>query len=265
MVIVNDFLGNEINVTDNPEKIISLVPSITELLFDLELDGKIVGVTNYCVHPLSKTKEVVKIGSPKQIDVETIKEIQPDLIFASKEENSKADITYFLGNGNIFVSDVKSFEESLSMIYEIGQLTGKDKEAQKKIKKIHSKLKGFPVLSKPKKIAYLIWEEPFMTINNDTYIHSILELCGFENVFAEQKARYPEITENDLMNSDAEYIFLSTEPYPFTKKHAKRFNKNFNRKKSLVVDGEIFSWYGTRILKLPKYMEKLMMRMEEWV
>ncbi|MFO7844718.1 MAG: helical backbone metal receptor [Bacteroidales bacterium] len=258
-MFVKDQTGRDIIVNKKPIAIVSLVPSITELLFDLGLKKQIAAITNYCIHPAKEVTQKLKIGGPKTIDIQKILSINVDLIIASKEENNKQQIETLMNHCNVYVSDVKNFNDALAMIHDIGKITRQEGNADhliQRIKSNFSQLENAP--SKRKRVAYLIWESPYMTINKDTFIHHILLLGGFDNVFADKKSRYPEISLQEIQTQNPDYIFLSSEPYSFTDIHVHQFKKAFTNATIKYVDGEIFSWYGSHLIKVPDYFKHLL-------
>ncbi len=258
MIIVTDQMGRSVNRIQGPIKTISLVPSITELLFDLELDNQIVGITRFCIYPKEKVKNKTIVGDTKNVDSNLINLIKPDLIIASKEENTKEEIEALMDNFNVYVSDVKTFNDALKLIKDIGILTNKEKDSNLVIENIEHQFKRLKeTISSKKKVTYLIWDNPIMTINSDTFINDMLNRAGCENVFKNRKERYPTISVKQIRNEKPEYILLSTEPYLFTKEHVKVFKNDFPFAKVMLVDGKKFSWYGSHLLKVPAYFKQM--------
>lgn len=236
-----------------PKRIVSLVPSQTELLHDLGLDEEVVGITKFCVHPEVWYKEKIRIGGTKDFKVEEIRKLQPDLIIANKEENDKERLEILMAEFPVWVSDVKTYEDALGMIRGLGLVLDRIDEAEELVSKI-ARLK--PEINRPlKKCTYLIWKKPYMTIGGDTFISNMLECAGFENVFKSSN-RYPQVTLEQLRQTETEYILLSSEPYPFATQHLEELETK-TRKKVLLVDGEAFSWYGSRILESWEYFTNL--------
>ncbi|QIY90659.1 ABC transporter substrate-binding protein [Chryseobacterium gallinarum] len=236
-------------------KIVSLVPSITEALFDLGLTGhEVVGRTKFCIHPKDKVKNVTIVGGTKNINVEKIKALQPDIILANKEENVKEQVEALMNDFKVMVTNVETIEDNYYLLKNIGKLIGREERAQL------FNLKIYDVLNQAKldtsiKTAYLIWKSPYMSVGSDTFIHRILSETGFENIF-KNKTRYPEITPEDL--AEADLIMLSSEPFPFKEKHIEELKVFYPDKKIMIVDGEAFSWYGTHIAKCENYFKELL-------
>ncbi|PXW13623.1 MULTISPECIES: helical backbone metal receptor [unclassified Chryseobacterium] len=235
-------------------KIVSLVPSITEALFDLGLtENEVVGRTKFCIHPQDKIKNVPIIGGTKNINIEKIKALQPDLILANKEENVKDQVEALMDDYKVMVTNIDTIEDNYYLLKNLGKLFGKEDRAQVFNLKIYDVLNQAK-LDIPVKAAYLIWKNPYMTIGSDTFIHRILTEIGFENIFKNQ-TRYPQITTEDL--ADADVIMLSSEPFPFKEKHIEELKAFYPDKKIIIVDGEAFSWYGTHIAKCEEYFREL--------
>lgn len=242
-----------------PKRIISLVPSQTELLADLGLQAETVGITKFCVHPNSWFKTKTRVGGTKTINFETIAQLQPDLIIANKEENVKEQIEQLALKYPVWLTDVNNLKEALEMITDIGILIGKESMAFSIINQIKKAFGTLPIVEQPIKTAYLIWQKPYMTIGGDTFINDMLLKCGFENVFAD-KTRYPEINITELQAANCQLLLLSSEPYPFKQKHLDELKMHLPKTKIILVDGEFFSWYGSRLLKAPEYFIKLINR-----
>lgn len=255
---ITDQIGNNVNLKTYPNKIISLVPSITELLFDLGLDEKVIGITPYCVHPKYKVQSVDKIKGPHKIDLHKIRDLQPDIVFASKEENLKEEVEELMKHYPVYVSDVKNLHEAIEMINQIGKITGTEIKSEEIGKNVLKQFNGLKkVLKSSKSACYLVWDEPMITVNKNTFIHDMMQFAGFSNVFADNTERYPKINSSDIKNKKPEYIILSTEPFSFTNEHVAMFKSQYPFAKVLLLDGEKFAWYGSHLLKTPDYFKQL--------
>lgn len=236
-------------------RVISLVPSITESLFDLDLStDEIVGRTKFCIHPKDCVDKVEVIGGTKNLNIDKIQSLKPDLIIANKEENVKEQVEELMKDFNILVTNVETLEDNYYLIKQLGHIFGKEEKAQ------FYNLKTYEVFDIPEsekrlKAAYLIWKNPYMTVGGDTFISRIMEELGFENLFKNEK-RYPEIQLEDLKESDL--ILLSSEPFPFKEKHIVEIQKVCLNQKIKIVDGEAFSWYGTHLAKCGAYYRELL-------
>ncbi len=235
-------------------KIVSLVPSITESLFDFRLTkNELIGRTKFCIQPENKVKDVAIIGGTKNLNIEKIIALNPDLIIANKEENDRFQVEELKKKCKVWVTDIQNLEDNENFISEVGILLNKEKLAAEFNRNINEIFKNKSEKESVKS-AYLIWKNPYMTIGSDTFIHEILEKLGFENIFKNEK-RYPEISLDQM--SEADYIFLSSEPFPFQQKHIEEIQKHLPNQKIILVDGEAFSWFGTHISKCATYYKTL--------
>ena len=188
-----------------PKRIISTVPSQTELLFDLGLDAEVVGITRFCIHPADKVKQKTLVGGTKALNLNVIHALSPDFILANKEENTKEQIETLQQRYAVHVTDVNTLPDALAMIREVGTLVGKRTEAEALANRIETSLTPFshaPGLS----VAYLIWRKPYMVAASDTFIHAMLEQAGFQNAFAGQ-TRYPVVSVGGAENGSARPYF----------------------------------------------------------
>jgi ABC-type Fe3+-hydroxamate transport system substrate-binding protein len=256
MLSFTDQTGHTIRLARKPQRIISLVPSQTELLFDLGLNEEVVGITKFCVHPQQWFHNKTKIGGTKHVKMDVIHQLQPDLIIANKEENVKEQIEELSARYPVWISDVCNLEDACDMIIQVGAMTGKERSALLLVTKIKTKFSQPTTHGPAIKTAYLIWQEPYMTVGGDTFIHSMMEAAGFKNVFADKK-RYPEITLDDLRIAHCQVVLLSSEPFPFRQKHLQQLQSLLPEMKVILVDGEMFSWYGSRLAEAPAYFAKL--------
>jgi len=263
MLSFTDQLGRMIHLPSYPSRIISLVPSQTELLFDLGLHDEVVGITKFCVHPHHWFQTKTRVGGTKNINMETIQSLRPEVIVANKEENTREQIEALIKQYPVWISDVHDLETALQMIVKVGEFTHKTPKAIHLAEQIQSKFGQLPGSlngQRPRgklRTAYLIWKDPYMTVGGDTFIHAILEACGLKNLF-EHHTRYPEINIADLQTANCQLLFLSTEPYPFAQKHIEQLKGQLPNTKVVLVDGEMFSWYGSRLLQAADYLEKLL-------
>ena len=252
-----DQLGNTIEINFPPKRIISLVPSQTELLFDLGLEEEVVGVTRFCIHPKVKVKGKPKIGGTKNFDIEKIKALQPDLIIGNKEENYEEGIVELQKYFPVWLSDNFTLEDSYAMMSEVARITNREKQGQEIIEEIKSSFSKLSTTNRqPSTVAYFIWRKPYMVAAKNTFIDSLLNIFGVKNVF-EDTERYPEINTVLLAERKPDFIFLSSEPYSFAEKHFEEFKAFCPSAKVVLVDGEMFSWYGTRLKHTAKYFEEL--------
>ena len=254
-----DQLNRTIQLKEAPKRIVSLVPSQTELLVDLGLENAIVGVTKFCVHPKNLRKEKTIVGGTKNIKVEKIKALQPDIILCNKEENSFEIIDALKGVAPIHISDIYTLDDAFQMIRMYGVLFGVQQKAQSIISVIKKERNAFhiKVKDRPKpKAAYFIWKTPWMVAASNTFVHTMLREAGFINIFSKEK-RYPEISLSHPKLKEADVLILSSEPFPFKSRHIEDLMKIFPKKQIIIVDGEQFSWYGSRLEKSYIYFNKI--------
>ncbi len=251
-----DQVGRQVRLKALPRRIISVVPSQTELLADLGLEDEVVGITRFCIHPNHWFREKKRVGGTKQLDKARIDALQPDLIIANKEENVQAQIEELAEDYPVWVSDVHDLESACRMIAEVGGLTGTDSKARDMIQLIEERFAGLLLPSSPLRAAYLIWKDPYMTVGGDTFISYMLMRAGLINIYND-KRRYPEISLEELASRQPEVVLLSSEPYPFGQKHREALGRLLPGTAILLVDGGFFSWYGSRLLRAPAYFSIL--------
>ncbi|MER2996383.1 ABC transporter substrate-binding protein [Pontibacter populi] len=249
-------MGRQVTLPTLPQRIVSLVPSQTELLFDLGLGDRIVGVTKFCIHPKAQVKTKTIVGGTKNFKFDVIDQLQPDLIIGNKEENYKEGIEQLQSKYPVWMSDIYTFEDSLEMMLQLGNLTGTETKATELAQTIASGFEKLQPGTPTIKTAYFIWRGPYMAVGGNNFINHILQRCGFENVFSELE-RYPEITSDQLQQARPQLILLSSEPYPFKEKHIAEFQAICPQAKIKVVDGEMFSWYGSRLAMAPAYLQRV--------
>jgi ABC-type Fe3+-hydroxamate transport system substrate-binding protein len=236
-------------------RIISLVPSLTELLSDLELDEEVVGITKFCVHPDHWFVSKTRVGGTKAIDAAIVRGLKPDLIIANKEENVKEQVEALEAYSKVHVSDISGLTGALDMIRTVGQLVGREDRAGELIEEIEE---GFGDLSAdaPLPCAYFVWRNPWMVAGGDTFINDMLERAGFTNVF-KNEVRYPTVDAAALAASGCRLILLPSEPYPFKEAHKAEIHHVLPHAMIHLVDGELFSWYGSRLRYAPAYFGAL--------
>ncbi len=255
---IKDQLHNVLIFDIAPKRIISLVPSQTELLIDLGLEDYIVGITKFCIHPVDLKNHKTIVGGTKKVNYQKIKDLQPDIIICNKEENTEEIVTTLLEIAPVYVSDIYTILDVIQLFLGFGVLFNKEELAQKLVDELKdqvSNFKNFISKKSPKKVVYFIWTKPWMVAGGNNFINELLKLNKFENI-CENYNRYPEIDLKVLATLQPELILLSSEPYPFKEKH-KLLLKEYTNAKIIFVDGEFFSWYGTRLLKAFDYFKTL--------
>jgi len=246
-MLVKDQLNRTLNFKKFPGRIVSLVPSQTELLVDLGLRFKIVGITKFCVHPKELRKDVTIVGGTKNVHLDKIRALQPDIIICNKEENTKEIVEECEKIAPVWVSEIFTIEDNLEMIMSLGEIFNVSGKASKICHGIISEVTDFSkyIEAKPiKKVAYVIWKNPYMLAGKNTFVNTLLRLNNFENILSEVDSRYPEIDPKDLKNVDL--VLLATEPFPFEESDVIALKKALQTE-VLLVDGEYFSWYGSRL------------------
>lgn len=252
---IKDQMGFETTLKALPQRIISLVPSQTELLYDLGLEDRIVGVTRFCVHPERARKTKTVIGGTKKFELDRIVSLKPDLIVGNKEENYPEGIEILRRRYPVWMSDIYTLEDALEMIRSVSRLTGQEVTGEKLVGEIQSGFKRLPRLP-PLRTLYLMWHNPWMGAASRTFIHDMLTRMGLVNVLVD-RVRYPELGEKVLKELRPDLVLLSSEPFPFAEKHESIIRGLLPDARILQVDGELFSWYGSRLRKMPAYAARL--------
>ncbi len=273
MSTVTDQMGRSVDVPEHPSRIVSLVPSQTELLADLQLDEEVVGITEYCVHPEHWLQEKQIVGGTKNTVLKRIDRLEPDLIIGNKEENTKKKIEKLEERYPVWMSDVHDIPDALDMIQHLGSILGRSEKAEELAARIGE---GFERLQEKTgdaqmRTAYFIWKDPWMGAASDTFIDAVLSAIGHENVLhpplpkrmqeridaGKASSRYPAFELDELEELRPERIYLSSEPYPFEEDHCQELAERFPEAEVRIVDGEMFSWYGSRLEKAIPYLEGL--------
>lgn len=253
---VTDQLGRRVVVPFPPQRIVSLVPSQTELLFDLGLGKQIEGVTKFCIHPPEARQKATVIGGTKNFDFAKIAACRPDLIIGNKEENYQESIEQLAARYPVWLSDVADLPGALRMIKQVGLITGRGRVADPMAAAIAERFGALVPTGAPETAAYLIWRKPYMVAAAGTFIDDLLRRAGFANAFG-ALGRYPEISPEQLVAAAPRRILLSSEPYPFKEKHLAELREICPAARVEVVDGELFSWYGSRLLHTAAYLSRL--------
>ena len=247
-------------------RIVSLCPSLTELVFDLGHGDELVGRTKFCVHPADKVGAVEKVGGTKNPKIDRIIELAPDLVLLNEEENRREDAEALRAAGvQCHVSFPHTALDTAQMVRSIaaaidakaqGERIARDIEAR------HDRVVKSAADREPVSYAYLIWREPWMTVNADTFVSALLGDVGGRNAFASAAERYPAITPEDLTSASPDMVLLSTEPFPFQPTHADELARltGIERDRFEIVDGEMLSWHGSRTPAGIDYAEQVVER-----
>lgn len=256
MPLYTDQLHRTVQIPAFPRRIVSLVPSQTELLYHLGLDEQVVGITKFCVHPRHWFRQKQRIGGTKNLHLEKVFSLRPDLVIANMEENEKQQVEELAKHFPVWISDVNTLDSALEMIESIGSLTGMQDTGRAIATNIRDGFRRLQLPAGRVPTAYLIWKDPYMTVGGDTFINDMLERAGFQNVFRD-RLRYPQICVADLQHSGCRLVLLASEPFPFGQKHIEELQPYLPHTTLALVDGEAFSWYGSWLLQAPLYFRSL--------
>lgn len=254
MIELIDQMNRTIRLEQTPKRIVSLVPSQTELLYHLGCDEQTVGITKFCIHPNEWFRNKTRVGGTKNVNFEKIAALKPDLIIANKEENAKEDIDRLMELYPVYMSDIFDVKDACQMILDVGQLVGKKEEANEMVSKVQSDFNNLPRLNGT--VLYFIWSKPYMVVGPNTFIGHIIQRLGLTNLIADADIRYQEITPAEITELNPDHILLSSEPFPFKEEHCAEFQE-FTNAQLHLVDGELFSWYGSRMLEMKPYFDQL--------
>ncbi len=240
-----------------PERIVSLVPSLTESLFALGLGDRVVGVTDWCVHPAEALAALPRVGGTKDPDVDAIAMLRPGLVIANHEENTRRTVTRLEAAGiPVWVTYPRTVAEGAALLRELALLGERSAELESIVAPVEDAVaralgarRGEPV-----PVFCPIWKDPWMAVGADTYAHDMLGLCGGRNVFAgASKRRYPIVSEAEIVAARPEVILLPDEPYAFGAEHALALRAlpvpAATNGRIHCFDGTLLSWYGPRILR----------------
>lgn len=253
-MIFIDQMNRTIRLESTPKRIVSLVPSQTELLADLGLENQVVGITKFCIYPETWFKSKTRIGGTKKIDIEKVKSLNPDLIIGNKEENTKEDIAELEKISPVWMSDIFTLKDALEMIVEIGNLTNTPIKASEMAEQINHLFSSIVFQKSRQTVAYLIWKNPYMVAAKNTFIDDLLIQIGFDNFFKSEN-RYPEWLPS--ISNQPDLVFLSSEPFPFSENDRNELQYLLPNSNVILVDGEFFSWYGSRLLHAIPYFKNL--------
>lgn len=258
--LIKDQIDRNIPIEAVPKRIVSLVPSQTELLCDLGLEDSLVGITKFCVHPTKIRKSKIILGGTKTVHLDRIKTLKPDIVLCNKEENTREIVEQCEKICTVHVSDVFTLKDSFDLINQYGAIFNIKVNAKSLINRIQMEHQQFELFMRNKstlKVVYFIWRDPWMVASANTFINEMLQINKFDNVFGYLE-RYPEIDlKSDKNLKDVDLIMLSSEPFPFKEKHKKELQNYFPKARIVLVDGEMFSWYGSRLEKAFNYFKTL--------
>ena len=253
-MLFTDQLNKTIQLETCPQRIISIVPSQSELLWDLGLKEELVGITKFCIHPQQMFDSIERVGGTKNLNIDKIRALKPDVIIGNKEENEQSQIIELQKEFNVWMSDIFTLQDALQMIDGIGALVNKSNETNRIKHQIQHSFLNLQQISKTG--LYLIWNKPYMVAGRATFIGDMMQKIGIHNVL-EQNSRYPELSLEEIKILHPDIILLSSEPYPFKEEHIKELQNELPKSKVILVDGEFFSWYGSRLAKSVTYFNEL--------
>jgi ABC-type Fe3+-hydroxamate transport system substrate-binding protein len=234
-------------------RIVSLVPSITELVCELGLVGHLVGRTGFCIHPRDALRKVAKVGGTKTVNLDRIRSLAPTHVIVNVDENRKEDaeaLAQFVPN--LIVTHPLAPEDNLALYRQIGSAFGKEREAEDLCARFASVLDSVRAEAfEARTVLYLIWKDPWMTVSRDTYVSRTLGLFGLRTVPGGKTERYPELGGLDAREADL--ILLSSEPYRFRETHRREVQAQCGKPVHLI-DGEMTSWYGPRAIAGLRYL-----------
>lgn len=263
MRTVTDQMGRNVQVPQKPVRIVSLVPSQTELLYYLGLDTEVVGQTLFCIHPAQQHQSKPRIGGTKKLNLDKIRALNPDLIIGNKEENERSQIEQLEKEFPVWMSDITTLDDALVMMEKVGTLVNQHARAAELVHAIRTQFTTIRQSSQVLHVLYLIWREPWMGAAHDTFIGNILQAAGWHNVLqAPVYNRYPQLSAADVAALDPDVILLSSEPYPFKEQHIHELKMISPGSRILLADGELFSWYGNRLLHTASYLNSLRLQLQ---
>ena len=243
---------------DRPQRIVSLVPSLTEALAALRLDSETVGLTRFCVHPDGWKRRKAIVGGTKTVDVERVLALAPDLVVANREENERAPVEALAAAGvPVWLSDIATVADTLEALRGLGRVTARADEGERLAAGLEAAFARLEAPAEPVRAVYLIWRDPWMTVGADTIIHDVMARGGLANAFG-SRTRYPAVTADEIREAQPEAVLLSSEPYPFADKHVAEVQALVPGARVVLVDGEAFSWYGPRLGAAPAEIARVL-------
>ncbi len=255
---ITDDLGRTFSFKKPPRRIISLCPSVSETLLDLGLEGFLAGRTDYCIHPQNKIESIPGVGGPKSVSIQLLQSLCPDIIIAVKEENDKKTLENLAAlNYKCFIFDVNNFSDALNMIEKIGVIFNVEDRAQTMTEGIKKGFEGIGQVLKKLNFIYMTWSSPYIAAGTGNYINSLITGLGFNNCLSKHINRYVRLSLGELKKLSPDIVFLPSEPYNYTLYDKLKFEKIFPSARAVLVDGEMFCWYGSRMLKAAPYIKNL--------
>jgi ABC-type Fe3+-hydroxamate transport system substrate-binding protein len=246
--VVTDDRGVQVVLDAPPRRIVSLVPSTTDTLFALGLGDAVVGVTRFCVHPADRVRGLPRVGGTKDVDAARVAELEPDLILGNCEENTREIFTALQGVAPLYAALPRTVDDAAADLHRLAAITGAQGAPAwlDRLAAVRDRLRAIGARGR---VAWLVWNDPLMTISADTFLSSALREAGYTPVFDDRQARYPIITSADLRAAKPDLVLLSSEPYPFQPRHADALARatGLPRDRFRWASGEL-SWHGTRMV-----------------
>jgi len=244
-------------------RIVSLVPSVTELLFALGLGPRVVGRTSFCVHPSPEVDAVPAVGGTKKVLLEKLAAVRPTHVIVNVDENRREDVPRIEALGaEVVVTHPLGPDDNPALYRLLGGLFGAEEPAERLCGELAAALRRARERAggwRARNVLYLIWHRPWMTVSRDTYISRMLELVRWHTLPATAEARYPRVEDDDPVWREAEEVLLGSEPYPFRAKHVDEVGALLADPEVPVrlVDAEMVSWYGSRAIAGVRYLADL--------
>lgn len=257
---IEDDLGDTLTLERRPERIVSLVPSITETVIALGAAERLVGITSYCVEPAEAVARIAKVGGTKGFHLDRIEALAPDLVVANKEENRKHHIDALREHYPVFVTYPRTLEDAIKMVGDLGALTGESNAAARIIADYGRAIAALDAEAVAVRLrtACMIWRDPWMAAGPDTYMSRLLERFGFENIFEDGGGRYPETTLETIAGRRAELVILPSEPYEFGDRDRDEVQSFFTSRghdvRVIRMDGSYLTWFGVRTVAAVGYL-----------
>lgn len=250
-------------------RLVSLCPSLTELLHDLGAAHEVVGRTKFCIHPAPWVDSIEKVGGTKNPKLERILALAPDLVFMNEEENRAEDARALREAGVAVHSSMpRNADDTAAMVRSIAGAIGRREAGERiagDIERRAARVRNAAALQPPVTFAYLIWRDPWMTVSGDTFVSAMLALAGGRNAFGASPERYPVVTPQQLRDTAPDVVFLSSEPFPFSTQHVGELARltGFGEERFVLADGELLSWHGSRTPAGIDYAESLLQGVRE--
>jgi ABC-type Fe3+-hydroxamate transport system substrate-binding protein len=260
---LTDAAGTQHGVATGPARIVCLVPSITELLFELDLGAQLVGRTAFCVHPKDKVRKVSKVGGTKTIDLARIKRLRPTHLIVNIDENPRAlvdEIGRFVPH--VIVTHPRGPRDNLALYRLIGGIFGREERVRalcERFDRAYADCVAQTAVWPRQNVLYLIWKSPWMTVCADTYVSRMLAAVGWDTIAPASHARYPTVHLAPRLLADARFVLLPSEPYPFRERHCVEILESLppgSRTRVALIDGAMASWYGSRAIEALHYLRE---------